>query len=300
MSRNQDDWRSRAIVRAIRDLQEERARLERIAVRLVYGEKHHPPTSMQGVRSGSAGLARTTVWAGALVISVGTLAYTARDLMELGVFEPRASTAIAASGTPEAIGRPSSTPALPVPAAGPAMPVQPSPLMAAAPSIASAQPAPAPRQAASAEDMLALGQVLTGVRPSPVAGAEPRGIVYFDPRCPYCHAAWTDLASKGVDLLWLPVTALGREAPNASLVAAVLGRAGEGKTVLEAAFGPAPPAAEMSADLQAKSEENTAGFLALARGWPQEIEGVPAFVIRGQDGKVKIGSGWPPPAGLLD
>lgn len=260
-------------------------------------------------RQGTGAVARTAIWATAVVISIGLVTFWARDSAEEGVFG-RSWSRIAASDIPSApppapIRSPGDVPTAPsVPynagaSAGPtlAAPATLAPSPISPQNSLTAQAAQSGRP--SAEDMLALGLVLTGVRPAPGDG-KPRGIVYFDPRCPYCHAAWTDLAGKNVDLMWLPVTALGREAPTASRVAAVLGRASDGKSVLDAAFGASPPAAAMTSELQAKAEENTAGFLALARGWPQEIEGVPAFAIRGEDGTVKVGSGWPPPAGLLD
>lgn len=314
MRHGHGDWRSRAILRAVSELQNERARLERLGDRFAPALEDRRVVRRQRDRNGVGAVARTAIWATAVVISVGLVTFWGRDTAEGGLFG-RSWSGIAVSeipsapsGMPDAIQPRAIIPAAPaVPyngataaaAQAPAEPVPPAVAPSPIAPQASLQAQAAQSARPSAEDMLALGLVLTGVRPAPGDG-KPRGIVYFDPRCPYCHAAWGDLAGKDVDLVWLPVTALGRENPAASRVAAVVGRAGDGKAALDDAFGATPSSAAMTAELQAKAEENTAGFLALARGWPQEIEGVPAFVIRGKDGKVKVGSGWPPPDRLLE
>jgi hypothetical protein len=306
MDRSTNGWRTRAIVRSLRELQEERTRLGRIVERLGDAVEDTGRNALYGRQHGGGAviLARTGIWAAAMLAAVGIVAYTLPQLLGPGSVEYRFAD----------VPMPSASVARPAPTAGPvpdvAWPagVAPSPPPLRASEAVSVPQAPVgtstkatpPTAHASAEDMLAFGSMLTGVRPAPADDkARPVGVVYFDPRCPYCHAAWGDLADKGMDLLWLPVPALGTENPGSSRVAAVLGRASDGKSVLENAFGTAPASAVMTPDLQAKADENTAGFLALARGWPQEIEGVPAFVIRGSDGQVHIGSGWPPPPGLL-
>ncbi len=55
----------------------------------------------------------------------------------------------------------------------------------------------------------------------------------------------------------------------------------------------------MTPELQAKAQENGAAFMVLARSFPSEIEGVPAFVMRDERGDIRIGSGWPATPGVV-
>ncbi|WP_395675538.1 hypothetical protein [Inquilinus sp.] len=243
-------------------------------------------------------VARTAIWATAAVASVSIALYGAVRLADAGVFDRPAHMAGAYTvpGAPPT----AAVPPVMAPVGAAPLPSSSSQALPIAPGAAARTATSQTTARRSAEEMLTLGSFLTGVRPAAIAGEAPRGIVYFDPRCPYCHAAWTALADQNLDLLWLPVPALGSEDSGTSKIAAVLYRAGEGKTVLAEVFGSTPPTAVMTPELQGRADENTAGFMALARAWPQEIEGVPAFVIRGKDGQAKVGSGWPPPTGLLE
>lgn len=56
----------------------------------------------------------------------------------------------------------------------------------------------------------------------PGAGSKTRIFVFFDPRCPYCHRAFTALDGK-VTMTWIPALALGDDADGQSRAAAILG-----------------------------------------------------------------------------
>ncbi len=296
---------------AIQDLRRESQRLGRMAEQLAMAAEARPAGRLgrgDGVR-----LAQTGIWAATVLAAVALATHSWPGILSMAprvIANPTPAAAaasvrapvddggdgpsVAAAAVPVApvLNWPRvSAPAQAVPSQQTASPIQP---------VRAIPPAAPTGAKPTADEMLALGSVMTGVRPASAGpGTHPTGVVFFDPRCPYCHAAWKDLADSNLDLLWLPVPALGREDPGSSKVAAVLGNAAGGRDVLVNAFGDAPASAAMTAELLAKADENTAGFLTLARSWPEEIEGVPAFVIRGADGQVHIGSGWPPPPGLI-
>jgi len=313
MTHSQGSGGNRSPGRALQDLQRERRRLGRVAQQLEMAAGDRLSGDRGARRGDGVRLAQTGIWAVTVLAAVALATQSWPGILSMA---PRSLAASAPAATAQAPGAAvddggdvpalAVTPAPIAPAANwPAVAGLPQAIPALQPATA-LQPARTATVAAptgakpTADEMLALGSVLTGVRPASAgAGTRPTGVVFFDPRCPYCHAAWKDLSDSNLDLLWLPVPALGREDVASSKVAAVLGNAANGKDVLVNAFGDAPASATMTAELQAKADENTAGFLTLARSWPQEIEGVPAFVMRGADGQVHIGSGWPPPPDLL-
>ncbi|MGL4959847.1 MAG: hypothetical protein ACRC67_01350 [Inquilinus sp.] len=165
--------------------------------------------------------------------------------------------------------------------------------IAAAVQIPNVPPATKP----TPEEMFSLATSLAGTRIG-TGAAGPRGVVFYDPRCPYCHAAWQALRGRDLDLLWVPVPALGSEPAERSRIAAALQNTTGGKASLEAGFEK-EAAAAMTPELEAKAQENGAVFMVLARSFPSEIEGVPAFVMRDESGGVRIGSGWPATPGVV-
>jgi hypothetical protein len=317
MTHSQGHGGDRSTGRALQNLRRESRRLGRMAQQLEMAADTRLARDCGSRRGDGVRLAQTGIWAVTVLAAVALATQSWPGILSMAprgaaIATPAAAAAATAPGARPLPDDGGDVPALATAvsplapsATWPAITAPPQAIRALQPSspieTARATPAAAPTGAKpTADEMLALGSVLTGVRPTSAGpGTHPTGVVFFDPRCPYCHAAWKDLADSNLDLLWLPVPALGKEDVGSSKVAAVLGNAAGGKDVLVNAFGDAPASATMTAELQARADENTAGFLTLARSWPQEIEGVPAFVIRGADGQVHIGSGWPPPPGLI-
>lgn len=126
-------------------------------------------------------------------------------------------------------------------------------------------------------------------------GTEPRKTitVFFDPRCPYCHQAFTELHGK-LAVRWVPVLALGNAGEGTPLALSVLAAdnrvdaLGQVFDTKKAAVGPAAPA-ELSAKLNENLEAFSAVFAAAGRGLKP---GVPTLFVPRPDGRVVIMVGY--------
>lgn len=122
--------------------------------------------------------------------------------------------------------------------------------------------------------------------------------VFFDPRCPYCHQAFTDLAGA-VPARWIPVVALGDEAGGEAQAAAILAAAGgpdengvsAGAKVLRDAFDKKLAGAAASDDVKQKLRQNLEAFVAINSRDPQKI-GVPTILVPRADGTISMRVGF--------
>lgn len=122
--------------------------------------------------------------------------------------------------------------------------------------------------------------------------------VFFDPRCPYCHKAFTDLAGA-VPARWIPVVALGDEAGGEAQAAAILAAAGgpsengasAGAKALRDAFDRQLAGAVATDDVKQKLRQNLEAFVAINSREPQKI-GVPTILVPRADGTVSMRVGF--------
>ena len=135
---------------------------------------------------------------------------------------------------------------------------------------------------------------LEGAFDAPV-GTEARKTitVFFDPRCPYCHQAFTELHGK-LAVRWVPVLALGNPGEGTPLALSVLAADDRVDALArvfatkKAAVGPAAPA-ELGAKLTENLEAFSAVFAAAGRGLKP---GVPTLFVPRPDGRVVIMVGY--------
>lgn len=122
--------------------------------------------------------------------------------------------------------------------------------------------------------------------------------VFFDPRCPYCHKAFSDLAGA-VPARWIPVVALGDEAGGEAQAAAILAAAGgpdengvsAGAKALRDAFDKKLAGAAASDDVKQKLRQNLEAFVAINSRDPQKI-GVPTILVPRADGTISMRVGF--------
>lgn len=162
-----------------------------------------------------------------------------------------------------------------------------------------------------AEDFLAVLDRLTGVTvEGSRAGTHPV-YAFFDPRCPYCHAAFRDLEGE-VDVRWIPTLALGPggEEIAATLLGPVSGVQGEGGTITSVTLDADDERVErVSRQLRADGEPMTitnqtltaeqefalAENLQVMRqlyGQQSALLGVPTFIVPAQDGTAMLLRGY--------
>ena len=122
--------------------------------------------------------------------------------------------------------------------------------------------------------------------------------VFFDPRCPYCHIAFGELAGA-VPVHWIPVVALGDEANGDALSAAILTAAGT-----PAADGASPGQAAMAQAFERKLagipatdaikyalRQNLEAFVVMNSRQPR-LMGVPTILVPKADGTVAMHTGY--------
>jgi protein-disulfide isomerase len=119
--------------------------------------------------------------------------------------------------------------------------------------------------------------------------------IFFDPRCPYCHAAFAALHGR-IAARWVPVVVLGDPDGGNRMAAAVLSgsdRVAALKTMFDtkgAATSPAP--APASAELIAKLAENKEAFASIFAASPALRPGVPTMFVPRPDGRLAIMVGY--------
>ncbi|KMO21339.1 hypothetical protein SQ03_03585 [Methylobacterium platani JCM 14648] len=190
---------------------------------------------------------------------------------------------------------------------------QPAPQVALAPAITpptvartyvpAAVPAPVPQQAgtvsyATIEDPKAARPVmellakLAAVVDAPPGTPEGQiATIFFDPRCPYCHAAFTALHGR-IAARWVPVVVLGDPEGGNRMAAGILS-ATDRVAALKAAFetkGGNP--GEVSPETAAKLAENKEAFASIFAASPALRPGVPTMFVPRPDGRLAIMVGY--------
>lgn len=173
---------------------------------------------------------------------------------------------------------------------------------AAAPILAAPAAVPDPLQDPEiAGRILATIAGLDGVAMSDGRGEVPpdRMVqVFFDPRCPYCHKAFAELAGA-VPARWIPVVALGDEAGGEAQAAAILAAAGgpdengasTGAKALRDAFDRKLAGAAATDEIKQKLRQNLEAFVAVNSRDPQKL-GVPTILVPRADGTVSMRVGF--------
>jgi glutaredoxin len=189
----------------------------------------------------------------------------------------------------------------------------PSPQVALAPAITpsaaaptyvpAAVPAPVPQQAgtvsyATIEDPKAARPVmellakLASVVDAPPGTPEGQiATIFFDPRCPYCHAAFAALHGR-IAARWVPVVVLGDPEGGNRMAAGILS-ATDRVAALKAAFetkGGKP--GEITPEIGAKLAENKEAFASIFAASPALRPGVPTMFVPRPDGRLAIMVGY--------
>ncbi len=163
-------------------------------------------------------------------------------------------------------------------------------------------PIPAnPQIQASAKDILNIVSQLEGFtdnsgRTEANASLPPIQI-FFDPRCPYCHKLYDNIAGKA-PIHWIPISALspadGGIASGATIIQAEKDKPGTGgKEAMRAAFdktlNPITPTDAHKSSL----EQNLGSFVLMAKTLPPTVQaGVPFALIPKADGTFETHVGY--------
>ncbi|SFG78262.1 hypothetical protein SAMN05192565_11121 [Methylobacterium gossipiicola] len=186
-----------------------------------------------------------------------------------------------------------------LPATGLASAPPASPALPASPQVAQSPAAPS-ANFATIEDTKKAGQVietlgkLAAIVDVPAGTPESRvATIFFDPRCPYCHAAFTALHGQ-VAARWIPVVVLGDSEAGTRMAAAILS-APDHVAALKSAFdAKLTPAAAPSPEIAAKLDENRQAFASIFAAAPQLRPGVPTLFVPRPDGRLAIMVGYEP------
>lgn len=160
---------------------------------------------------------------------------------------------------------------------------------------------PNPDLKASSKDILAIVSKLDGFTDKSgmtEANANLAPIqIFFDPRCPYCHKLYDNIAGK-VPIHWIPISALapanGGIAPGATIIQAEKDKPGVGgKEAMRAAFdkklNPIMPTDAHKSSL----EQNLGSFVLMAKTLPPTVQaGVPFALIPKADGTFETHVGY--------
>lgn len=286
------------------------------------------PASFRAHRSESwPGTVRHIAWAAALLGSVAVCAnrdwtpLTLRMKTEaIGVaganapasaFSPddtrrlqAVAQAVAAQEEAGAQRAPQSTSTAPAPL--PAQPLAPAPQAAALPPAAAPRAIANPAAAAPTSPTTAAQGIEDPEIASKVFGhlaklaavedkaGKPEGTppvyIFFDPRCPYCHAAFKALQGK-VAARWIPVVVLGQADDGKAMARSILA-ASNPVEALRATFNKQGMRGAGSAELDARLTENVEAFAAIFQASPQLRPGVPTFFIPRPDGRLTMLTGY--------
>lgn len=172
---------------------------------------------------------------------------------------------------------------------------------APAPAAAQVAPQPASNLAyATIEDAKVAKQVtdtlskLAAVVDVPAGTPEGQiATIFFDPRCPYCHAAFTAMHGR-IAARWVPVVVLGDAENGNRQVAAILSGT-DRVAALKSAFetkGGKP--GEITPEIAAMIAENREAFASIFAAAPQLRPGVPTMFVPRPDGRLAIMVGYEP------
>ena len=148
-----------------------------------------------------------------------------------------------------------------------------------------------PTRARQVTDLLAK---LEGIADVP-AGTAPGQVatIFFDPRCPYCHAAWTALHGQ-VAARWIPVVVLGDSEAGTRMAAAILAAPDRVAALANAFDTKLTPTAAASPEIATKLKENTEAFASIFAAAPQLRPGVPTLFVPRPDGRLAVMVGYEP------
>ncbi|MCF4130134.1 hypothetical protein [Methylobacterium sp. SyP6R] len=117
--------------------------------------------------------------------------------------------------------------------------------------------------------------------------------IFFDPRCPYCHAAFNSLHGQ-IAARWVPVVVLG-DAEGGNRMAAGILSAQDPVAALKATFETkAARPGEVSAEVAAKLAENKGAFASIFAAQQALRPGVPTLFVPRPDGRVAVMVGYNP------
>jgi hypothetical protein len=240
--------------------------------------------------------AKHLAWAGSLVACVYLATSNNWQPIALHIVANAPNTAVAA---------------LPPAGAASANPASLTPYLATARNLdGQAAPAPAPAPAAAQqtsnlayatiEDAKVAKQVtdtlakLAAVVDVPAGTPEGQvATIFFDPRCPYCHAAFTAMHGR-IAARWVPVVVLGDAENGNRQAAAILAgsdRVGALKTAFETKGG---KPGEITPEIAAQLAENRDAFASIFAAAPQLRPGVPTMFVPRPDGRLAIMVGYEP------
>ncbi|MGF3024111.1 hypothetical protein ACQVP2_14950 [Methylobacterium aquaticum] len=115
--------------------------------------------------------------------------------------------------------------------------------------------------------------------------------IFFDPRCPYCHAAFTALHGR-IAARWVPVVVLGDPEGGNRMAAGILS-ATDRVAALKAAFETkGGNSAAVSAEIAKKLAENKEAFASIFAASPALRPGVPTMFVPRPDGRLAIMVGY--------
>lgn len=115
--------------------------------------------------------------------------------------------------------------------------------------------------------------------------------IFFDPRCPYCHAAWTALHGR-IAARWVPIVVLGEPEAGNRMAAAILSSPDRVAALKNAFATKIAPAEAASPETTAKLAENKEAFAAIFAAAPQLRPGVPTMFVPRPDGRLAIMVGY--------
>lgn len=121
--------------------------------------------------------------------------------------------------------------------------------------------------------------------------------IFFDPRCPYCHKLYDNIAGKA-PIHWIPISALspanGGIAPGATIIQAEKDRPGSGgKEAMHAAFDKKLSAITPTDAHKSSLEQNLGSFVLMAKTLPPTVQaGVPFALIPKADGTFETHVGY--------
>ncbi|MGN8096824.1 hypothetical protein [Methylobacterium sp. 22177] len=145
--------------------------------------------------------------------------------------------------------------------------------------------------ASARQVMQILGKLEAVADVPPGTPAERVATIFFDPRCPYCHAAFTALHGR-IAARWIPVVVLGEPEAGNRMAAAILA-ASDRQTALATTFDrKQDPGGTPATDLLAKVAENREAFAGVFAAAPSLKPGVPTLFVPRPDGRVTIQVGF--------
>lgn len=124
------------------------------------------------------------------------------------------------------------------------------------------------------------------------ASADRVATIFFDPRCPYCHAAFAAMHGK-VAARWIPVVVLGEPEAGRRMAAAILAAPDRLAALRSTLEGKSRgEGGEPAAEMVAKLDENRVAFASVFAASPSLRPGVPTMFVPRPDGRLAIMVGY--------